>query len=75
MVSQVMEKTDADLFDEWKELFTKYRSYGKLPKDERKKFRKLSSEMRKRGIISELSLRSIVDSVTGSNLSEREGEI
>jgi len=49
--------TDEELFDSWKELFTKYRSIGYLPDDERKEFIKLSNEMRKRGLIGEKKIK------------------
>jgi hypothetical protein len=45
------EISDDDLFFEWKELFTRYRSFGSLSEKERARFRELSGEMQKRGLI------------------------
>jgi hypothetical protein len=44
--------SDDNLFSEWKDWFTFYRNQGKLPEDDRKYFRKLSGEMKKRGLVS-----------------------
>ena len=42
---------DEKIFDEWRELFTKYRSYGKLEPDERTRFQELSRTLREKGLI------------------------
>jgi hypothetical protein len=51
-VKDISTLTDDNLFSEWKDWFTIYRNEGKLPEDERKYFRKLSGEMKKRGLVS-----------------------
>jgi hypothetical protein len=55
------EVSEEDLFDEWRELFTKYRSFGSLPGEERARFRKLSKEMIDRGIIKRPSKKKVME--------------
>jgi hypothetical protein len=40
------EEMNSSEYGEWHELFTKYRSYGKLPASERDRFRDLSAKLR-----------------------------
>ena len=51
-VQDIAALSDDDLFSEWKDWFTYYRNQGELPEDERKYFRELCTEMKKRGLVS-----------------------
>jgi hypothetical protein len=51
-VKDIAALSNDDLFSEWKDWFTYYRNQGKLPKDERRYFRQLSDEMKKRELVS-----------------------
>jgi len=51
-VQNIVALSSDDLFSEWKDWFTYYRNQGELPEDDRKYFRKLSNEMKKRGLVS-----------------------
>ena len=52
MQQDILVLSDEDLFSEWKDWFTIYRNAGVLPDEDRKYFRKLGNEMRKRGLVS-----------------------
>lgn len=43
--------SDEALFDEWRELFTRFRRDGKLPNPDRDRFRFLSKELTARGAL------------------------
>jgi hypothetical protein len=51
-VQNISALSEDELFSEWKDWFTYYRNQGELPEDDRRYFRKLSSEMKKRGLVS-----------------------
>lgn len=61
LLGEGAELTDQDLFDEWKALFTQYRSYGFLQDEERKRFQELSTEMRKRNILTLKHIQRMLD--------------
>lgn len=43
--------SDEALFDEWRELFTRFRRDGKLPNPDRTRFLFLSKELAARGVL------------------------
>mgnify|MGYP003527220697 FL=1 len=43
--------SDEALFDEWRELFTRFRRDGKLPNPDRDRFHFLSKELAARGVL------------------------
>jgi hypothetical protein len=47
----IKELSDEDLFDEWRELFIRFRWDGKLPNPDRTRFHFLSEELAARGVL------------------------
>jgi hypothetical protein len=45
--------SDMDLYDEWRDLLGKHLKDGSLPKRERKRFKELTSLVRKQGLLGE----------------------
>jgi sulfite reductase beta subunit-like hemoprotein len=51
----------SSVFDEWRGLFTLYRNNGYLPEVDRARFRYLSKELRRKGIIKDRDINNLLE--------------